>query len=64
MPRNGSGNAPLATVVPRHVNGFLTRDSRNNTQSIAEVQASFVAARFGLDAARAKLTAELCWRRS
>ncbi len=34
------------------------------TKPLPEFQAAFVAARYGLDATRAKLTAELCWRRA
>ncbi len=42
----------------------LTGFDPDNTQTVPSVQVSYLAARFGLDATRAKLTAELCWRRS
>jgi hypothetical protein len=42
----------------------LAASDRNNSKPLPEVQSDFLAARFGLDATRAKLTAELCWRRS
>ena len=59
-----SRGAPLGTVAPRNVNGFPTRDTRTSTETLATVQAAYVAARYGLDATRARLTADLCWRRS
>jgi len=56
--------APLGTVAPRNVISSPARDTRTSTAALPDLQAAFVAARFGLDATRAKLTAELCWRRS
>jgi len=57
-----SRGAPLVTVAaPRNVNGFPTRDFQSSTETLAAVQAAYVAARFRLDGVRAKLTAELAW---
>jgi len=55
--------ASLATGTGSGWNSLAASD-RNNSKPLTEFQASFVAARYGLDATRAKLTAELCWRRS
>jgi len=52
---------PLATVAPRNVNGFPTRDFQSSTETLAAVQAAYVAARFRLDGVRARVVAELAW---
>ncbi len=57
-----SRGAPLGTVAPRNVNGFPTRDTRTSTENLPDLQAAFAAARYGLDATRARVVAELCWR--
>lgn len=54
--------APLATGTGLGIEK-LASFSPDNTENLPEVQAAFVAARFGLDATRAKLTAELAWER-
>ncbi len=42
----------------------LAASDRNNSKPLPEVQSDFLAARFGLDAARARVVAELCWGRA
>jgi hypothetical protein len=37
--------------------------NRDNTEALPEVQASYLAARFGLDGTRARVVAELAWGR-
>ncbi len=39
----------------------FTSYNPDNTRPLPEVQASFLAARFSLDAARARVVAELAW---
>lgn len=46
-----SGTANLARFVP------------DNTSNLGEVQSAFIAARFRLDAPRARVVAELAWGR-
>ncbi len=55
---------PLATVAPRNVYSSVVLNTRTSTENLAAVQAAFVAARFGLDGVRARLTAELAWGRA
>jgi len=40
------------------------RDTRTSTETLPSFQADFIAARFGLDATRARAVAELCWGRT
>jgi len=56
--------APLGTVAPRNVNGFPTRDTRTSTENLPDLQAAFVAARYGLGGVRARVVAELAWWRA
>ena len=61
MVRKASRGAPLATVAPRNVISSAARDTRISTLDLAEAQASYLAARFGLDGVRARVVAGLCW---
>lgn len=63
MSRKASRGTPLATVAPRNVISSVARDTRISTLDLVEAQASYIAARFGLDGVRARLTAELAWGR-
>lgn len=64
MAFNASRGQPLATVAPRNVLSSAASDVRNNSVPLREIQAAYIGARFGLDAARARLTAELAWGRA
>ncbi len=55
---------PLATVAPRSVYSSVVLNTRTSTETLAAVQAAYVAAHFRLDGVRAKLTAELAWGRA
>jgi len=44
--------------------GKLASFNPDNTENLSELQAAFLAARFGIDATRAKLMAELVWGRT
>ena len=52
---NGTGSGNVISLA--------ARDTRTNTETLSEVQASFLAARFGLDGTRARVVAELAWGR-
>ena len=60
------------STKPARVNGtgsgivisLAARDTRLNSETLPEVQASYIAARYGLDGNRARLTAELAWGRA
>jgi len=52
---------PLATVAPRSVYSSAVLNTRTSTESLAAVQAEYLAARFGLDGVRARVVAELAW---
>ena len=49
--RTGSGIAKLASFIPE------------NSKPLPDVQTDYLSARFGLDAARARVVAELAWGR-
>lgn len=53
------GQAGLGNVI-----AVAASDTRDNSAPLPQIQASYLAARFGLDRARAKLTAELAWGRA
>ncbi len=55
---------PLATVAPRSVYSSVVLNTRTSTETLAAVQAAYVAARFRLDGTRARVVAELVWGRS
>ena len=50
---NGTGSGNVISSA--------ARDTRISTLDLAEAQASFLAARFGLDGVRARVVAELAW---
>ncbi len=64
MARKTPRPAPLLKATTGSGWNSLAASDWNNSKPLDEFQASFVAARFGLDTTRAKLTAELCWRRA
>jgi len=64
MAQKRSRGAPLATVAPRGIYSSVVLNTRTSTEPLAAVQAAYVAARYGLDATRARVVAELCWRRA
>ncbi len=52
--------APLATGTGLGITKLSSFDP-DNTQTVPSVQACYLAARFGLDGARARVVAELAW---
>ncbi len=63
MVQKRSRPAPLAAGTGL---GWISSpaSTRDNSKNLPQFQADFVAARFGLDGVRAKLTAELAWWRA
>lgn len=61
MTQKRSRGAPLATVATRNVISLPARDTRIPTATLPDLQAAFVAARYGLDSVRARVVAELAW---
>lgn len=63
MLQKRSKPAPLATGTGLGIAKF-TSYNPDNTRPLPEVQTDYVAARYGLDGVRARLTAELAWGRA
>ncbi len=60
MAQKRSKPAPLATGTGSRT-AKLSGFGPDSTNSLPEVQACFLVARFGLDGARARVVAELAW---